>query len=405
MINEELYIIKRKIIAITQSMLFYLFRIIPINNNKIVFCCIEGTTGYSCNPKYIAEQCIKKNQNGETSFQLVWLVNDISKEFPKDIKVVRNTIWNRAYHLSTAHIWIDNSRKQLEVRKRKNQVYIQTWHAKLGFKPTGLDRGESFSQIAYLVSKHDSDMVDYWLSNSEWYDKTLKTGALYDGKIIKSGSPRCDILVNRSYSDKIRIRYRYNLPENVKLIMYAPTFRGGNQQINRKIEMGNHMPDFDRLIRNLENKFGGTWYILLRLHPQLAARKIKIQSYSERLLDISNEDDMYEILAGCDAFITDYSSAAFDAAVMKIPIFLYCDDYNEYEKERGKLLWDLTELPFGFSQTDKELDNVISSFDFKLYIMKLNKLIKRENILEDGKASVRIMKFIKTIYENGEIKL
>ena len=50
----------------------------------------------------------------------------------------------------------------------------------------------------------------------------------------------------------------------------------------------------------------------------------------KRLIDISGEDDMYEILAGCDAFMTDYSSAAFDAMVMKIPIFLYCDDYHEY---------------------------------------------------------------------------
>ncbi len=43
---------------------------------------------------------------------------------------------------------------------------------------------------------------------------------------------------------------------------------------------------------------------------------------------------MYEILAGCDAFMTDYSSAAFDAALMKCPVFLYVDDYEKYEKER-----------------------------------------------------------------------
>ena len=210
MSKESVYILKRIIKAKIQSIPFYICRIFPIDKKKIVFCCIEGTTGYSCNPKYIAEECIRRNQKKLTDFKLVWLVNDMTKSFPQEIKVVKNTLWNRAYQLTTARIWIDNSRKQLEVRKRKNQVYIQTWHAKLGFKPTGLDRGKSFSEIAYMVSKHDSDMVDYWLSNSDWYDKTLKTGSLYEGKTLRTGSPRCDILVNRSDVDKQRIHCKFN---------------------------------------------------------------------------------------------------------------------------------------------------------------------------------------------------
>ena len=196
--QEKQYIRKRIWKARFQSIAFYMCRIFPIKKNKIVFCCIEGTTGYSCNPKYIAEELIHRNKqeaDGKKRFKLVWLVNDMSKSFPKEIQVVHNSLWNRAYQLSTAGFWIDNSRKQLEARKRKGQIYIQTWHAKLGFKPTCLDRGASFSKIAYLVSKHDSDLVDYWLSNSDWYDKTLPTGSLYNGKTLRTGSPRCDILV------------------------------------------------------------------------------------------------------------------------------------------------------------------------------------------------------------------
>mgnify|MGYP003299689314 CR=1 FL=1 len=146
--------------------------------------------------------------NAKEIYELVWLVNDMTKEFPKEIKVIKNTLWNRAYHLSTAAVWIDNSRKQLEARKRKGQIYIQTWHAKLGFKPTCLDRGASFSKIAYLVSKHDSDMIDCVLSNSKWYDDTLPTGMIYNGPTLNVGSPRCDILVrakeDREFKDKIK---------------------------------------------------------------------------------------------------------------------------------------------------------------------------------------------------------
>lgn len=402
MSKESVYILKRIIKAKIQSIPFYICRIFPIDKKKIVFCCIEGTTGYSCNPKYIAEECIRRNQKKLTDFKVVWLVNDMTKSFPQEIKVFKNTLWNRAYQLTTARIWIDNSRKQLEVRKRKNQVYIQTWHAKLGFKPTGLDRGKSFSKIAYMVSKHDSDMVDYWLSNSDWYDKTLKTGSLYEGKTLRTGSPRCDILVNRSDADKQRIHDKFNLSDDTKILMYAPTFRGGSQGTNREIEAGNHMPDFSLLLKSLEKKFGGKWYVLLRLHPQLTARHINSIVSDKRLIDISGEDDMYEILAGCDAFMTDYSSAAFDAMVMKIPIFLYCDDYHEYEGERGKLLWNLKDLPFVFSKDDNELNGKIRAFNNDLYIIELNRMLEYENVLEDGIASNRVTDFIREKIYKGE---
>lgn len=401
--QEQRYIQKRIWKARFQSIPFYLCRIFPIKKKKIVFCCIEGTTGYSCNPKYIAEELIKEQED----YELVWLVNDMSKKFPKEIKVVHNILWNRAYHLTTAHFWIDNSRKQLEARKRKGQIYIQTWHAKLGFKPTCLDRGASFSKIAYLVSKHDSDMVDYWLSNSDWYDKTLKTGSLYEGKKLRTGSPRCDILVkasnDKAFKDKIKLRLCENYGikaenlDEIHFLMYAPTFRGGSQGTNRTVEVGNHFPDYKVLKDALENRFGGRWIIALRLHPQLVARNLDSGvSSNDITIDVSRADDMYEILAGCDAFMTDYSSAAFDAAVMKIPIFLYCDDYAEYEGERGKLLWDLKEenFPFVLATNDKELEKNIKGFDDTDYQPKLQKMFTETGMVEDGKAAHEVVRFV-----------
>lgn len=393
---EKSYIRKRVFKGKLQSILFYLCRIFSINQKKIVFCCIEGTTGYTCNPKYIAKELIKRRKG----YRLVWLVNDTSKKFPKEIKAIKNTLFNRAYHLTTSKIWIDNSRKQLECRKRKGQIYIQTWHAKLGFKPTCLDRGKSFSRIAYIVSKHDSDMVDYWLSNSDWYDKTLTTGSLYNGKALRTGSPRCDILVNDKEKQHKKIRLKYGLEEDVNIIMYAPTFRSGSQSTGRIVQTNECTLDYSRLIKSLKKRSGGKWYIFLRLHPQLVAgQKHKIRNRAEnmRIIDVSRKDDMYEILAGCDAFITDYSSAAFDAAVMGIPVFLYCDDYSEYQKERGMLLWDLKKLPFGLAEDNEELQTVIENFDENAYTLRLQEFFKITGMTEDGKASKRVVDFIEQI--------
>lgn len=394
--NEKRYIKMRIRKAGFQSILFYINRIFPIKKRKIVFTCIEGTTGYSCNPKYIAEKLIEQNKKMEfdKQYELVWLVNDINKCFPNDIKVYKNNLWNRAHQLSTAHFWIDNSRKQLECRKRKGQIYIQTWHAKIGFKPTCLDRGESFSKIAYLVSKHDSELVDEWLSNSEWYDKTLHNGSLYDGPTLRTGSPRCDVLINGKEGARKKVREKYGLPGNAKILMYAPTFRGGSQSTNRKVEIGNDFPDYKQMKGSFEKRFGGDWYIMLRLHPQIVARELKCDCSNSYVLDVSKVDDMYEILAGCDAFMTDYSSAAFDAAVMRIPIFLYVPDYKLYVGERGNLLWDLKKLPFYIAENDNELNEKIMIFNELEYQKSLETFFKETGMVEDGHASERVVKWI-----------
>ena len=401
--KERSYIRKRIWKARFESIPFYLCRVFPLRKKKIVFCCIEGTTGYSCNPKYIAEELIRRKEG----YEMVWLVNDMSKKFPPEIKAVHNTLWKRAYHLATAHFWIDNSRKQLEARKRKGQIYIQTWHAKLGFKPTCLDRGASFSKIAYLVSKHDSDMIDYVLSNSKWYDDTLPTGMLYQGTVIRTGSPRCDVLVNEREQKRKWVREIFGLPDDARILMYAPTFRGGSQETNRSIEVNQGFPDYGRLIGALEKRFGGKWYLFLRLHPQLVARNLDRSIEDEksrerdsgspggRVVDVSRVDDMYEVLAGCDGFMTDYSSAAFDAAVMRVPVILYAEDYGEYEKERGKLLWNLRELPFPLALNEEELEMRIGRFDEEEYLRKLDQLFQDTEMAEDGDGASKVADLIR----------
>lgn len=105
---------------------------------------------------------------------------------------------------------------------------------------------------------------------------------------------------------------------------------------------------------------------------------------------MSRVDDMYEILAGCDAFMTDYSSAAFDAAVMKIPVFLYADDYGEYESERGRLLWDLRKMPFPLALDDEELEEKIVGFQEAVYLDGLETLFRETGMVEDGNAAGRV---------------
>jgi len=395
--KEDRYIRRRLRQGRKQAREFYYCRKYPINPKKIVFTTIEGTTGFSCNPKYIALELLRRRQD----LDLVWLVDDMSKEFPAGIRKVKNTLKNRAYELSTAAVWVDNSRKQLECRKRTGQFYLQTWHASIATKPIGLQRGASFSKIARMVTEHDSRMIDLFVTNSAWVEEHAALGMLYHGKMIRTGSARVDALINDRDNIRRKFRKKYGLAKDTKIAMYAPTFRSGSQGTERDPAVQNKMPDFGMLKKALKKRFGGNWVIVLRLHPQLTARHISLglTDETETVIDASREEDMCETLGAADFLLTDYSAVAFDAAFMDLPVFFYVYDLKNYIGERGHLLFDLDDLPFPYAETMEDLCGKINDFAQDDYAKALQGVWKTLGLKEDGQASGRIADIIEARLE------
>lgn len=118
-------------------------------------------------------------------------------------------------------------------------------------------------------------------------------------------------------------------------------------------------------------------------------------SKSEYIIDISYKDDLYEYLAAVDVVVTDYSSVAFDASYMKIPVFLYVDDYKDYVQDRGELLWKYEEIPFSIAVNNKELSEKITEFKYDNYMKKLEHTFENMGLLEDGNATERVINIIK----------
>ncbi len=392
---EEKMIRKRKRKAAMTNIVYRALRVFPVKKNKIVFTTFEGDGGYCCNPRYVAEELLTRGGK----YDIVWLVNDMERNFPERIKKVKNTFWNRAYHLVTAKVWVDNSRKAYGTAKRKSQLYIQTWHAALEFKPVGKFRGKLFPKIAYLVSEYDSKLADYVTSNSQWCTKLYPEMLLYDGEIIKTGSARCDILVNKREEKYKEIREIYGVPADAKIVMFAPTFRGGSQKGKRQVFADIPTLDFAKLVSGLKEKFGGEWYVFLRLHPQLAVQMegMPLDNKADNMIDVSQADDMNEVMAAADVFITDYSSSAFDAINIHMPVFLYADDLKEYTDERGMLMWDMHNLPFTVAETNDELVEDIMNFNQDEYKKNIDAFLAEQEVLEDGKAAKRIADVIERV--------
>ena len=405
--KEENYIRYRKLKAFGSSLSFYLCRIFPIQKNLISVCTFEGKGGFGCNPKYVVEELHKRN----SKYRFVWFVNDMNKTFPDYIKKVPNTLWSRAYWLSVSKVWIDNYRKPYGTKKRRNQYYLNVNHYTIGIKCTGLNRGSGFSEMAYLVSKNDSAMIDHVVTDSDWAKESTPKGLVYDGEFLNTGAPRCDVLYGDKKEKRKWFRDKNHLPEDARIILYAPTFREGAKDGKRSVYSQIWSIDFARLKKNFEEKFGGTWYICIRVHPQLASvfeeyRDDRIQEY---LINESQADDMYEILAGMDAYITDYSSAIFEAGFAHIPSFIYADDIETYKKDRGNLMWNIASdsldyitnnkditpqmdvvFPFSVATNNEEMEKRIIKFNMEKYEKDLDDFHKKIGLVFSGDASSKI---------------
>lgn len=409
--KEIRYIKKRRRMAFRESIKFYLCRLFPVQNNLISVCTFEGKGGFGCNAKPLVEELHRQHPD----FRFVWFVNDMDKAFPDYVQKVPNTAWSRAYWLSRSKVWIDNYRKPYGTKKRKGQYYLNVNHYTIAIKCTGLLRGEGFSEMAYLVSKNDSDMIDGLVIDSTWCEQCFDKALVYEGNFLKTGAPRCDVLFgDRSFYQK-KFRQKHNLPEDAKVVMFAPTFREGAKDGKRFVFSEIWSIDFKRLIKNLEKKFGGKWYLCVRVHPQLAPtfREYKNPDVQDRIIDESQADDMYEILAGMDAYITDYSSACFEAGFAHIPVFLYADDIQQYANDRGALMWNLAtdprdcirnnkqitpsldvKLPFPLASDNEQLEQDIMAFDQSVFDKKLDEFHEKMGLVFDGRASEKLTQII-----------
>ena len=161
-------------------------------------------------------------------------------------------------------------------------------------------------------------------------------------------------------------------------MLYAPTYRD-----NRATDMYNL--DYDRVLAALENRFGGDWYCLIRLHPNLAAQA-GIVPTGEKLRNATLYENMQELLVASDVIISDYSGCAFDYLVLKRPGFLYAEDYEEIKKVKD-YYFTLEELPFSLAQSNDALIHNIETFDEAEYDKKCAAYVQRLQFFDDGHAS------------------
>ena len=300
--------------------LFYLLRALPIKKNKIIITSYLGK-GYGDNGKYIVEELLRRDKN----YDIVWLAKDTSEEFPEGVRVVYYRSLRSIYELGTGKIWIDNRRKPLFVRKRKNQFYIMTWHGYMGIKKLEKDVQDKLEARYVKSAIRDSKMINAFISGSRWETNCIRNAFWYDGTILEVGYPRSDILFDRSDEVTKKVKQHFNIEEDTKIVMYAPTFRYTKDAESLSV----YNLDWKRLINELEHKFGGKWKGMIRLHPNVSMFADKL-NLPDNVLNVTNYSDMQELIKCCDCMISDYSSTIMDAGIAGKLGFIYASDYDDF---------------------------------------------------------------------------
>lgn len=363
-----------------------LFSAFPINNNKIVINNYRGK-GYGDNAKYIVEEILKLNKD----YEIVWLLKDSTLSnhgIPKPIKIVSYKRWKAVYEFMTAKVWIDNSRLDFYLLKRNQQFYIQTWHGGLGLKKIEGDAAYGLKKRYITEAKRDSKKIDLMISNSKHLSDIYRRAFWYEGKILEAGYPKNDILFTDNAKYKDKVRHQLGLSKDIKILLYAPTFREGHSTNAYDI-------DFASLLASINAQEGDNWLAVARLHPNIS-NEIFSQTFPSYVINASEIADMQELVLGVDALVTDYSSCMFDSALAKIPTFIYASDIASYIDARG-FYFSIDDLPFSVSKNTTELTNNILSFDKGEFLATTEDFYRKVGSYDQGDASKKVLAVIESI--------
>lgn len=367
--------------------IIHIFNSFPIKKNKVFLFSYYGSQ-YGCNPKYISEYILQNTPKGQ--FDIVWAFNDsIQKEYIPNIRKVKTMSLKYFYELCTSKVVVTNFRTTNLFVKRKNQYYIQTWHSSLRLKQIERDAVDSLPEHYVQMAKKDSEKCDLLLSGCEYSTNIIKRAFWYDGEIFEHGTPRNDFLIKNDHLVKESILRDLNFTSDHKVILYAPTFR-------KDSNLAVYDVDYDRILNTLKKKFGGKWICLVKLHPHLMSKSSELV-YGDNVLDVTNYNDIQELLSISDVLISDYSSLMFDFSITQRPCFLYVPDLKVYVKQDRNLYFDLMELPFRAAMNNDELDKEINLFKPEKYDFELKEFFKKIGSFENGKASELLVKRINEV--------
>lgn len=361
-----------------------IFFVFPIRKERVMFDSYLGEQ-YSCNPKYIFLELLKQR----LPYEIIWSFRDPSKFSylqSNNVKLVKTNSLKFWYYRLTAKVTVNNVMWKNFTPVRKGQYEIQTWHGGGGgYKKTLADDKEQQKKVITL-RRHLKNFERYSLviTSSETSLRTNARMAMQYKGIVLGGTPRNDILINQNRPEiNAKVRKAFHLDKNVRIALYAPTWRNGASKKDFDL-------DFKLLMKSLVEKFGGEWVILRRMHWMAAKFFSEI---TEDYIPAESYSDMQELLYSIDVLLTDYSSSIWDFSFTKKPCFLICFDLQKYREDRD-FYNPIQTWGFPVAENNEQLRNNILNFNQLDYSIKMDEQHEKNNSFEKGHSAENVCAII-----------
>lgn len=310
---------------------------------KVLFTSFKGKS-YSDSPRFISEALHALRPE----LEIVWqLADDADRSaLPDYVRTVRPHSPQALRELSTARCFVDNFNRPIYLLKFPGQLYVQTWHGDRGFKKMLYDMNDG-------LNYPDGAQMDLAVSGSDFGTKNYRTAFRYGGETLQVGMPRNDALVNASPECTAAARARLNLPNDHRILLYAPTFRDATAGRTQQAGF-----DLSHALRLLERTTGEKWLCLVRAHDQNRG----VEASGNAIRDVTAWPEMSDLLLAADLLITDYSSSAGDFALLNRPMILYQPDLETFVSSDREMYFDLRACPYLRAESAEALYDFLSDY-------------------------------------------
>lgn len=368
--------------------MYSLMRIVIKPDPKMIF--LESGLGkqYADSPRYIYE---KLTELYPDKYTFIWVYNKRNIRFDyKHTKKIKRLNPAYYYYLCKSGVWINNQNFPTYIKKPAETKYLQTWHGtplKKMLHDIEEIQGRSEDYLERVSTAVEN--WDYLISPSTYATKAFRSAFNYDNKVLEVGYPRNDLFyADDKETHQQDLRMKLAIPQDKKVILYAPTFRD-NQKRKNKFSFDLNM-DLDRMQKEL----GDEYVLLLRMHV-IVSSKIKINPELRGFVyNVSNYPEMQELLLIADLLVTDYSSVMFDYCNTKRPILFYTYDLEEYRDKLRGFYFDFEEQAPGpfVTNTEQLIDSIKQIENVKEdYRDKYTAFYNKFCYLEDGHATDRVI--------------
>lgn len=379
----------------------------PVKENRIFYEAFAGL-GILDNPRAIFKFLLSdpdlKNFTHIWSVENIQLAEDNIKEFScfDNVKIVKKNSPEYYKYLATSRYLISNSTFGYFFEKRPDQVYINTWHG-VPTKFMGYEHAIERVENARGPAKNYL-MADYIVSANRFmtdvmYRRAYKSDGLFEGKVLETGYPRSDAIVNADTDYIYKKLNDIGIKTDKKIILYAPTWKG-----NLYNQLNYDVSEFKSIVEKLTQGIDRDNYrIYLRVHYFLY--KILAKDPELEPLLIPFTIDTNELLSVVDILISDYSSIFFDFIATGRPVVFYVPDLEDYRSGRG-LYVPVSKLPGVVSSHIDEIAKTLEDIckDETAYIAKYGALLKEMmewcSYNDDGHSCQRL---VDIIFKNKDI--